>query len=100
MTVAQLNETIHQPVRLRAMAALVSLNHQEQMDFTSLARLLDATDGNLGAHLLKLEEVGYVKVEKTFVKRKPRTFLSATHKGRAAFEDHVGALKEVIRSAR
>ncbi len=49
MTVAQLNETIHQPVRLRAMAALVSLNHQEQMDFTSLARLLDATDGNLGA---------------------------------------------------
>ena len=96
----QLNEIIHQPVRLRVMAAVVALDPGEQVDFTSLARLLEVTDGNLGAHLLKLEEAGYVKVEKTFVNRKPRTFLSATHKGRAAFEDHVGALKDIIRSAR
>lgn len=95
---AQLDSIIHQPARLRIMSSLVALDQDEQVEFTYLRDLLKLTDGNLGAHLTKLEEAGYIKIEKTFVARKPRTFVSATGKGRDAFEGHVVALKEIIHS--
>ena len=94
---AELDNLIHQPLRLQIMASLVALGANEQVEFTYLRNLLKATDGNLGAHLTKLEEAGYVKIEKTFVERKPRTFVSATGKGRDAFADHVAALQEILR---
>jgi DNA-binding MarR family transcriptional regulator len=94
---AELNEIIHQPVRLRIMAALTALDVDNQMDFTTLRDLLEVTDGNLGAHLHKLEEAGYIAVDKTFVERKPRTFVSATNTGRHAFRAHVSALEEIIK---
>ena len=94
----ELNNVIHQPVRLRIMSSLVTLDPGEQIDFTYLRDLLKLTDGNLGAHLTKLENTGYIKIEKTFVARKPRTFVSTTGKGRDAFEAHVAALKEIIHS--
>ena len=56
-----LNEIIHQPVRLRIMAALGGLAHREQVDFSYLKEKLGLTDGNLGAHLRALEEAGYSK---------------------------------------
>ncbi len=93
---AQLNEIIHQPVRLQIMASLVALGHGEQVDFVYLRKILNLTDGNLGAHLVKLEEAGYVKIEKTFIARKPRTFVSTTGKGRDAFDSHISALKQII----
>jgi DNA-binding MarR family transcriptional regulator len=92
-----LNEIIHQPVRLRIMAALVSVEDETQLEFTYLRDLLEVTDGNLGAHLRKLEANGYVQLTKTFVARKPRTFVSATRRGRGAFEDHVAALEAIMR---
>jgi len=91
-----LNNVIHQPIRLKMMASLVALSDREKVEFTHLRDLLKATDGNLGAHLIKLEEAGYVKVDKTFVGRKPKTYISATSKGRSAFEDHVEALKKIL----
>jgi DNA-binding MarR family transcriptional regulator len=91
------DEVIHQPTRLRIMAALMALKPGDQVDFTYLRDVLKLSDGNVGAHLVKLEEVRYAKVEKTFVGRRPRTFISATHKGRAAFEEHVAALEEILR---
>jgi len=94
---AELNETIHQPVRLRIMAALVTLEAGNEVDFTYLRELLDVTDGNLGAHLRKLEEAGYIAVNKTFVERKPRTYISATTAGRAVFEEHVAALESILK---
>jgi DNA-binding MarR family transcriptional regulator len=94
--VAEFNEIIHQSARLKIMSALSTLAAGEKMDFRSLATLLELTDGNLGAHLLKLEEARYVRVEKAFVQRKPRTWVSISSRGRAAFEDHVAALKELI----
>ena len=94
---AELDHLIHQPLRLQIMACLVALGLDEQVEFTYLRNLLKATDGNLGAHLTKLEEAGYIKVEKTFVERKPRTFLRATGKGRDAFAAHVAALQEILR---
>src|SRR5512136_2555431 len=94
---AELNETIHQPVRLRIMAALVALEEGNEVDFTYLRSLLDVTDGNLGAHLRKLEEAGYIAVNKTFVDRKPRTYVSATVVGRKIFEEHVAALEAILK---
>jgi len=92
----ELNETIHQPIRLRIMASLVTLAPDEEVDFTTLRRLLDVTDGNLGAHLRKLEEAGYISVNKTFVERKPRTYVAATPAGRKVFSQHVAALESII----
>ena len=92
----RIDEVIHQSLRLRIMASLVTLDPRETVDFVYLRDLLKATDGNLGAHLEKLEAAGYVKIEKTFVARKPRTFVSATAKGRTAFEEHVAALKTIL----
>jgi DNA-binding MarR family transcriptional regulator len=79
------------------MASLVALATDESIDFTTLAKMLDVTDGNLGAHLAKLEEARYIRVEKLFVDRKPRTYLRATNKGRAAFEEHVHALRQILK---
>jgi DNA-binding MarR family transcriptional regulator len=93
-----LDNIIHQPARLQIMSALVAMDTGGQIDFVYLRKLLNLTDGNLGAHLSKLEEVGYVKIEKTFVDRKPRTFVIATGKGRDAFHDHITALKKIIDS--
>ena len=95
---AELNETIHQPVRLRIMASLVTLEPGNEVDFTYLRELLDVTDGNLGAHLRKLEEAGYITINKTFVERKPRTYVSATAEGRKVFQEHVAALESILNS--
>jgi DNA-binding MarR family transcriptional regulator len=94
----ELNEIIHQPVRLRIMAALVALEEGTEVDFTYLRDLLEVTDGNLGAHLRKLEEAGYIAINKIFVDRKPRTFASVTAGGRTVFREHVAALESILKS--
>ena len=93
---AQLDNIIHQPVRLQIMSALVTLDKGEELDFVYLRKLLQLTDGNLGAHLARLEEARYVKIKKSFIARKPRTFLIATGKGRDAFEEHISVLRNII----
>lgn len=93
---AKLDHIIHQTVRLQIMSSLMSLDQKERVNFTTLRKLLKATDGNLGAHLNKLEQAGYIEIEKTFVARKPQTFVCATGKGRDAFAEHVAALKEIV----
>jgi len=93
----ELDPTIHAPARLRIMSALIVLQPGAQLDFRTLGRTLGLTDGNLGAHLQTLEEARYIKVEKGFVERKPRTHVSITTRGRARFEDHVAALREICR---
>jgi len=93
---ADLNELIHQPVRLRIMAVLATLEAGDEVDFIYLRQLLDVTDGNLGAHLRKLEEAGYILVNKTFVERKPRTYVSASPEGLRVFQEHVAALQAIL----
>jgi DNA-binding MarR family transcriptional regulator len=95
-----LNQVIHQPARLRIMAALTALQPRKQIEFSGLAKMLELTDGNLGSHLQTLETAGYIKVEKTFVDRKPKTLISATPKGRGQFLEHVAALQEIIDQAK
>jgi DNA-binding MarR family transcriptional regulator len=94
----ELNELIHQPIRLRIMAALVALEPGSEVDFTYLRDLLEVTDGNLGAHLRKLEEAGYIAVNKTFVERKPRTYVSVTPQGRKVFQEHVAVLESILKN--
>ncbi len=94
------DEVIHQPVRLKIMAALSALDPSEEgLDFTRLKNLTGATDGNLGAHLDQLARAGYVEATKAFVGRRPRTTVKATAPGRAAFARHVAFLKAIIAGA-
>ncbi len=94
----EINKLIHQPVRLRVMATLAALEADAELDFTFLRDRLDLTDGNLGSHLEKLNSARFIRMRKTFVARKPRTFIKLTQAGRRAFEDHVQALKSIISS--
>jgi DNA-binding MarR family transcriptional regulator len=93
---AVLNDIIHQPVRLRIMASLVTLPAETQVGFNQLRDLLELTDGNLGAHLRKLEEAGYITIYKTFVNNKPQTYVASNDKGREAFAEHVAALEAIL----
>jgi DNA-binding MarR family transcriptional regulator len=97
--VAELNEIIHQPVRLRIMALLAALPSNLQVTFNSIKDTLDLSDGNLGAHLHKLEEAGYVTISKTFVNKKPQTYVEATEAGRQAFAEHSAALREILENS-
>jgi DNA-binding MarR family transcriptional regulator len=87
---------IHQPVRLKVMAALKALPGAEQIEFVRLRKIVDATEGNLGAHIQTLEQAGYIAVEKDFAQNRPRTRVKLTKMGRRAFEDYVGYLRDLI----
>jgi DNA-binding MarR family transcriptional regulator len=91
-----IDETIHQSLRLKIMAALYTHEGSEAWEFGRLKKLVDATDGNLGSHLATLETAGYVAIEKDFVGKKPRTRVSITRDGRRAFRDHVAYLRQIV----
>lgn len=93
---AQFDEIIHQPVRLRLMAALMTLDEKTQISFNTLKEVLEVTDGNLSVHLSRLEEAGYILVEKTFVNKKPHTYIAVTPHGRFAFSEHIEALQKIL----
>lgn len=90
-----IDEIIHGRLRLGAM---VYLADAEVADFTELKTALDATQGNLSVHLKKLEEAGYVAIEKTFVERKPLTRIRITPAGRRAFTAYLAAMGRLIGS--
>lgn len=68
----------------------------DSVDFTTLKELLGATDGNLASHAKALEKVGFIKVEKQFIGRKPNTKYSATQIGEKEFKKHIEALEKII----
>jgi DNA-binding PadR family transcriptional regulator len=92
----ELNPVIHGKLRL---ALLSLLSTVEEAEFTWLRAKTSSTDGNLGAQLLKLEEAGYVDVEKKFVLRKPQTLYRMTPSGRQALTEYVQALKQLLGTA-
>ena len=96
---AELDDIIHQPLRLKIMAALNALPAAQGLEFARLKKLTGATDGNLGAHIETLAKAGYVAVEKAFVGKKPQTTVTATAAGRGAFARHVATLQEIIAGA-
>jgi DNA-binding PadR family transcriptional regulator len=88
-----LNPLVHGRLRL---ALLSLLSGVEEAGFTWLRAKTEATDGNLGAQLLKLEEAGYAAVEKKFVLRKPQTLYRLTGTGRQALTAYVQALQQLL----
>jgi len=92
----QPDPTIHQPVRLKIMAALKVLPEREQIEFVRLKAIVGATEGNLGAHITTLEEAGYIAVEKDFADKRPRTRARMTREGKRAFEDYVAYLRGIL----
>ena len=92
----ELNPVIHGKLRLTLLSLLSSV---EEAEFIWLRSKTGSTDGNLGAQLLKLEEAGYVAIEKKFVQRKPQTLYRMTDDGRTALTEYVSALRELLGSA-
>ena len=90
------DDIIHQPLRLKIMAALWAEREQGPVDFPRLKSISGATDGNLGSHLTTLEKAGYVAIEKDFVGKRPRTRASLTPAGGKAFRGHVAYLRAVV----
>jgi DNA-binding PadR family transcriptional regulator len=92
----ELNPVIHGKLRLALLSLLIGV---EEAEFTWLRSKTGSTDGNLGAQLLKLEEAGYISVEKKFVQRKPQTLYRITEAGREALTEYVQALKQLLGGA-
>lgn len=89
-----LDEIIHSRIRLAIMAVLVTVDEAE---FVFLREKVNATDGNLSTHLKKLEEAGYIAVNKSFENRKPVSRYLLTQKGRKAFELYIERLEKLIK---
>jgi DNA-binding PadR family transcriptional regulator len=92
-----LDTSVHGPIRL---GILTVLQVDGPLDFTTLKKRLDVSDGAIGPHLLKLEETAYIASAKTFVGRRPRTTYRITPAGRKAllrYLDQMQALIEAVK---
>ena len=89
----QLNEAIHQPVRLSILGLLV---HSQQVEFAFLRDHLGLKDANLSQHLTALESLGYIAITKGFVGKRPRTWVAMSDAGRAAFANYLDVLQQII----
>ncbi|MGC9991455.1 MAG: transcriptional regulator [Candidatus Cybelea sp.] len=91
-----MDELLLSKVRLGVVAEL--LNY-DWVAFSELVRSLDTTNGNLGAHLSKLVDAGYVEEEKSFANRRPLSRYRLTKRGREAFANHVAQLQSLLKAA-
>ena len=91
--IGNINKAFDHRVRLGIMSVLMV---NEYADFTTLKELLGVTDGNIASHIKALEKKEYIKVEKSFIDRKPNTRYSATKKGCRDFQKHIDAIESLI----
>lgn len=90
---ASIDQVIHAPARLMVLTYLYVV---ESADYVFLMRLTGLTWGNLSTHLTKLEEAGYITINKAFKGKKPHTTLSLTIQGRNAFREYKKSLQQVL----
>ena len=90
---AEVNRLVHEPARLMILTILYPV---EAVDFLYLLNETGLTRGNLSSHLSKLEEAGYVSIEKTYRGKIPLTLCRLTESGRAAFEEYRRQLKQFV----
>lgn len=88
----RLDEVIHQPVRFSVVATLAASTEAE---FAFVRDAVQVPDSALSKHVAVLERAGYVHVRKGYVGKRPRTWLSLTRAGRAAFEGHLETLRQI-----
>jgi DNA-binding MarR family transcriptional regulator len=91
----EIDRVIHEPARLVITAILYAA---ESADFLYLLRETGLTKGNLSAHLAKLENAGYVRIDKSFRGKVPQTICSLTDAGRAAFREYRERLRGAVES--
>jgi|SRR5882724_337262 len=89
----ELDQIVHGQLRL---AVLSILSAVAKAEFTYLRNRTGSTDGNIAAHLLKLEQAGYISLEKTFVDRKPTSMYRITNAGRTALANYIRNLKKLL----
>jgi DNA-binding MarR family transcriptional regulator len=92
-SLGEVDRLIHEPARLMIIAVLYVV---QSADFTFLLAQTGLSWGNLSSHMSKLEEAGYIEVEKNFVKRRPHTMLRLTEAGRSAFRGYRQKMKQVL----
>ena len=88
-----LDPLLHSQLRLTIISLLVV---SEKVDFTHIKEETKAASGNISIQIKKLQDAGYIKVEKSFKNNYPNTMLSITSKGIEAFENYVNNLKKYI----
>ena len=93
--VADIDRLVHEPARLLVLA---NLDVVESADFRFLMNRTGLTWGNLSSHLNKLEEAGYISIEKTYLGKRPYTLISISEYGRAAFELYRSQMQELLAS--
>jgi DNA-binding transcriptional ArsR family regulator len=93
---AKLDRVIHEPVRLMIMLLLYAVS---EADFLYIQRECDLTQGNLSSHLTRLEEAGYVLIEKTLKGKYPLTLCSLTQSGRSALSGYIRTMRGVMENA-
>lgn len=91
--ILQLDPLVHAPTRLSILSILITV---ENANFVFLKESIGTTDGNLSNHLTKLEESGYINIEKSFKGKKPQTTCAITQKGREAFEKYIEQLEQIV----
>lgn len=92
-SLTELDRLIHEPARLLIVTILATV---ESADFLFLQRETDLTKGNLSAHLSKLENAGYVNIEKTFKGKLPLTVCKLTTVGQNAFDKYRQQMQDFI----
>lgn len=95
--IEQLNKTFDHRIRLGIMSALMV---NEEVSFNFLKELLGVTDGNLASHIKPLEEAKFIKINKSFIGKKPNTTYSITKSGEKQFRSHLDALEAMIHQAK
>ena len=88
---------LHQPERLAIVSMLAAV---PSLTFTELRDNLELTDGNLSVHLRKLEEPGFIAIDKQFVGRRPQTTCRLTPAGREAFTRYLDLLEAIVKQGR
>lgn len=93
LSTIELDPVLHQPLRTRLMAYIAA---RGEATFTDLKQALDATDGNLEAHIKKLSAARYLKVRKDSAEVRTQTIYSLTPSGKTAFQNYVDALQRLL----
>src|SRR5216110_948221 len=91
----ELDRVIHERMRLGIISALAA---NDKLSFTDLKKLLNTTDGNISVHARKLEDAGYVTIEKSFKGRVPLTEYLITRDGKRALERYLDHMEALIKA--
>ncbi len=84
---------LHQSVRSKLISLLIA---NGELPFKALKEMLEVTDGNLSSHLNKLEKSNYIRIEKSFQGKRPKTMVFITSEGKKAFKSYIEELKKFI----